>query len=769
MKANRDRYYSDFDPRVPAGCALWLDGADSNTMTFASGSNITVWMDKSGSSNHASQTTSGQYPTFSAPGVLFDGANHYIQISNPSIRPTNAYVVVQSSAPSGTIYQKGFANTGSNDLETALKYTSSSNIDTLYVNSSGTQSNVTYTSGATASVTIIESTWDETTIRLYTNGTERGSNTLTGPQRTATTGATDMRIGAEFAGPSNTSIGMSYWDGTIYEIVMYSNALTTSNRQAVEGYLARKWGLQSNLPVTHAYYTLTPFARPMIPPDLGNSENWFDAADVDTITSSGGIVSQWRNKGVICQGYEITPYSGSPTTGIASNNGLNCIGIPSTAILQHRDVAVNYATQPRSQFFATRPTLDTTIAGGGTLGFKFQDGINASGNDCIIFYNNGRLLELAQGIAFQIESVPIANQQNTFGIYTFVNAATAVRNKIALDGTSLSLSTCNVAANYNQTAPLSNYVNLTVVLGSTNVGSQEMGEWVGFRSELWPAEVQKMEGYLAWKWGNRASMPSTHPYRNLAPYALAFNPRMFGSCALWLDAMDASSIKVTSGAVEAWIDKSGNNRNISQSTAGNRPTYVTTNPNDPYVQFVAGSSQYIDLSDAAGLAVGRSFSAFVVEERTVAATGANLYNFFIGGSTGTLNSNLVLGYIDDTMFLAFFTNDLTWVSPPYNASSASSNIRIWSLDYTKPGRNMYMDGLMQASDTYASDIAAWAGASLGRYQYSGTYYSGRIREILWYTPALTSNERSMVEGYLAHKWNRKGTLSFGHPYKKVIP
>jgi hypothetical protein len=28
---------------------------------------------------------------------------------------------------------------------------------------------------------------------------------------------------------------------------------------------------------------------------------------------------------------------------------------------------------------------------------------------------------------------------------------------------------------------------------------------------------QKIEGYLAWKWGIQASLPAAHPYRNAAP------------------------------------------------------------------------------------------------------------------------------------------------------------------------------------------------------------------------------------------------------------
>ena len=49
-------------------------------------------------------------------------------------------------------------------------------------------------------------------------------------------------------------------DGTfnVYEILIYSSVLSTSQRQQVEGYLAWKWGLQSSLPSTHAYAHFSP-------------------------------------------------------------------------------------------------------------------------------------------------------------------------------------------------------------------------------------------------------------------------------------------------------------------------------------------------------------------------------------------------------------------------------------------------------------------------------------------------------------------------------
>lgn len=757
MKASRDKFYSDFDPRVPAGCALWLDGADSNAMTL-SGSDVTVWKDKSGSGYNASQATAINQPTFDGSGIVFNGTSAFLQITNPAIRPTNAYVVVNTTGGIRNLITKGFS-TGVGDLEYSLRAGSTS-VNVRYVNSADTLSSNAYT--GISDTTLIETTWDDTTVNLYTNGVSQSSSALAGPQKTVTTGATDMRIGAAFSDTDNASTPTSFYAGTIYEIIMYSNALTTSNRQAVEGYLARKWGILSNLPTTHAFKTYAPFARPMIPPDLGNSENWFDAADVDTITSSGGIVSEWKNKGVICRAFEATVNYGSPTTGAVSQNGLNCIGMAVNDILQHQDVAVNFTTQPRAHFFASRPTMNTTAAGANTIGFKFQGLTASSGNDCILFYNGGRLLELAQGVQFTIETNAIANQQNVFGVYTFVNAATTANNRIALDGSSIPLITSVVASGYNQSNSLSNYIN-GLQSPPGNIGAQDLGEWVGFRSELLPANVQKMEGYLAWKWGNRASMPAAHPYKNFPQLAVAFNPLMFGNCGLWLDAMDASSVVVSSGAVSAWLDKSGNNRHVTQATAGNRPTYVATNLQDPYLQFSAASSQFLDLSDAANLAVGRSFSVFLVEDRT-SSTGA--LNFFIGGTSGNANSNLVLGYYNDTLILmAFLNNDLAYTLP--QGFAANSDIRIWDYVYTKPGREIWIDGIMRALDTNATDLQAWAGATIGRY--STTYYDGIIRELLWYTPALTSNERSMVEGYLAHKWNRKGALSFGHPFKKVIP
>jgi hypothetical protein len=43
------------------------------------------------------------------------------------------------------------------------------------------------------------------------------------------------------------------------------------------------------------------------------------------------------------------------------------------------------------------------------------------------------------------------------------------------------------------------------------------GEVMYFNVQLSDANRQKIEGYLAWKWGLQASLPGGHPYASAAP------------------------------------------------------------------------------------------------------------------------------------------------------------------------------------------------------------------------------------------------------------
>jgi hypothetical protein len=56
---------------------------------------------------------------------------------------------------------------------------------------------------------------------------------------------------------ANASAG-EVFSGNFYDVLVYSTALSTTQRQDVEGYLAWKWGIQATLPANHPYRNSAP-------------------------------------------------------------------------------------------------------------------------------------------------------------------------------------------------------------------------------------------------------------------------------------------------------------------------------------------------------------------------------------------------------------------------------------------------------------------------------------------------------------------------------
>jgi hypothetical protein len=85
---------------------------------------------------------------------------------------------------------------------------------------------------------IVGTTYSPSTALIpYTNGVSM----------TALSGTVAATTGLYLGGSSN------YFNGTLSELVVFSNALSSSQRQQIEGYLAWKWGLQGSLPGSHVF------------------------------------------------------------------------------------------------------------------------------------------------------------------------------------------------------------------------------------------------------------------------------------------------------------------------------------------------------------------------------------------------------------------------------------------------------------------------------------------------------------------------------------
>jgi beta-glucanase (GH16 family) len=269
---------STVTPASVAGLKLWLDGADPAVRTTSSSGNVTQLLDKSGN-NVALQSGSGFEPNpINGPTVTanasnglstlrFDGKTEaLVSPANPgsTLSAATVLLVFSQDAPAieGNIFtlaKDGFAGTGINGL----------NIDTSY----GTQSalNAIWLLGATVPLAPNYANWMNGasvpfgtynlqsyvvpaagTALSFVNGSPAGSQSV----EPGTMSNERYTLGTDW----NWGDGNQFFPGHIAEVLVYGSALSTGDRQTLEGYLAWKWGLAASLPATHPYRSVAPGA-----------------------------------------------------------------------------------------------------------------------------------------------------------------------------------------------------------------------------------------------------------------------------------------------------------------------------------------------------------------------------------------------------------------------------------------------------------------------------------------------------------------------------
>jgi hypothetical protein len=224
--------------------ALWLDANDAATITSAS-NKISAWADKSGNAYNATQATTANQPTLSGTSVQ-TSATTYLTGSIPAQR-------FPSSLQSTTVFKK----TGSpNGYEAAPFNRTNANYpapidryNSVLLSGSGPVTSLNLRDATSRGV--LSSTVSPTAVNEFYNGTQQYSGTGTYSYGdTATTYGIGTRQDL-----------VTHLTGDINEIVV-TNALSTADRQSLEGYLAWKWGTQASLPLGHPYNTAPPGPAP---------------------------------------------------------------------------------------------------------------------------------------------------------------------------------------------------------------------------------------------------------------------------------------------------------------------------------------------------------------------------------------------------------------------------------------------------------------------------------------------------------------------------
>jgi hypothetical protein len=106
---------------------------------------------------------------------------------------------------------------------------------------------------------------------------------------------------------------------------------------------------------------------------------------------------------------------------------------------------------------------------------------------------------------------PSSSIYNVPYIMSFINSADPSLNALTLNGTPLTLE-------YSQPADSYNTSSMSYIIGNANYGTNvDVMEIIFYYGDLSRSQRQRVEGYLAWKWGLQTTLPSSHPYYKIRP------------------------------------------------------------------------------------------------------------------------------------------------------------------------------------------------------------------------------------------------------------
>ena len=787
---------SFFGPRQVPGLALWLDASDATTIGLSSNTqNVTQWRDKSGRNNNATPFGTGS-PTYSSNSIVFTG--------------TQAFGTTLSSLMSN---QSGFA---------IVRYSSAAKINILSVNRiSGTaaiqqiiQNNVQSLTTYGATLIVSGATLTQNTMLLYNhtfsatcnafiylNGSQRG--TSTGPY--TFTGAGTINIGGYDTTPGEGFIG------SMNEIILYSNVLTTLQRQQIEGHLAWKWGLQANLPAGHPYrfnsqQAIYPFTllrtipQPKInvpswtlfnPLSIASCSLWLDSSSSNNFTlSNTSNVVQWNDKSG--NGRNFITIAGSPRFVSPSQgvffNGVTADCMQSSSNSMQPSSNISYTAGITSLFVVTKITginsghAYIVVFGNGTdFSLRYSQGGTGNNND--IF--NTRSLFYNGTTSSNIFSIPVAAFSNT----SLINGVVNITNSTVIQ---LSLGPESIGRPHSNRY-LTGFINEVLIYNIPLTGQQR----------------QQVEGYLTYKWNIQPRLDVSHPAKTNFLYPVLpsiptgvsvpnkititsrFTPRSLSGLSLWLDAADSATVLNPGTSNMVWVDKSGTGKNaiVSPSNAqlnffGTFPTYCNAGNIPTSIQFncnVMYSKSNIGVAESTFFIVLQNILPYTGSRAvfSIAASRNQPYN-----SIDAFEVGMNLGSSPITPSVAYGLTQGTY-TPINFATQTVPNL----------STNNYPFSMLSFTETNTATINTFTNGSLARsatnsgsrsntgtgYAICGEWTAGNggiaatnmgtfnISEIILYSNVLNTRQRQNVEGYLSWKWGLRSSLPSTHQNVFIPP
>jgi len=253
--------------QLGSNLAVWLDADDSSTITL-NGSTVSQWRDKSVNARHLSQANAANQPTRTlnalngGTALTFSGNQWLFNLAVSGLLRNVAGGSLTVVTNYTNAIQQRFAASVLNSLSTSraavfLQPTSLLAGGGRRVDSdafTAALSATAYTNG-TSVIQSMSLNFAANINSQFVNGSAAGTSTFSGGGNSSDTAALSLAVGCSTADGISAGNLMA---GLVSEVVLTHGDPTTLDRQRIEGYLAHKWGLTTNLPTDHPFKNSKP-------------------------------------------------------------------------------------------------------------------------------------------------------------------------------------------------------------------------------------------------------------------------------------------------------------------------------------------------------------------------------------------------------------------------------------------------------------------------------------------------------------------------------
>jgi hypothetical protein len=219
-----------FNPKSISGIALWLDAADTSTVTLNSGF-VSEWRDKTVGSKFVQTTANnrpGQTTINGRNALLFDGSNDTLQCVDPFTAYPFSFFIVQRVV-AYTSFGMHYA-IGSSTNFNLRQFSTAGNIEVESPGSTVRSNSVLYSTSAAELISIVYQSTAASSVLYQNNTSVVYSSSFSQPTLS----------GTHYIGTRNGSLPFS---GYIAEILVYSKTVSNSERATISQYLGKKWGI----------------------------------------------------------------------------------------------------------------------------------------------------------------------------------------------------------------------------------------------------------------------------------------------------------------------------------------------------------------------------------------------------------------------------------------------------------------------------------------------------------------------------------------------